>query len=528
MHTTQHIAYPESQERNGQARFFHAVSAITGILIAILFGLTPPGVDDLLFLLPAKGCEPGVGLWGMMMGEWPRIWLTETGRLGNFIAMPILYLMPKWIFGIITGGLTYLLIILSCRLTRSRYGSIISWLLYASIILAYPWYDFLTMVTYAVNYIWSAVAAVGAILCFINIKSYSIAKTIAACLLMFAAGWMHEGFGAPLTAGLTLSLVLQHNKVGKRQILSWICAGAGTCMTTFSPTFWTRSGEELNLLMKYPYKEIIMNIGPVLIFLTAMAFISVWIISSHKVKKGILLTVPSIILITATLVATAVFLKFYTGPRTAAPALLYSMLACGYILTSAIGNRRIPTRLQWLTGILIGGFSIAHLAYADYAQTDITKEFKTVTHLYETSDDGVVYYDLAYPKADLSLFKTSVRQLHERVPKEFIRKYFKPEHKMVILPTSMKDFNPDKALKSYMTPGAMIYNGTIVLPDTIDTESFHRIHILTEDGKYLPSRFRIDKFSCPDYGEFKILTPHIKVLNSSLKIKDTSLTDHSR
>ena len=163
--------YPKSKTGNAQALFFTAVSAITGSLIAILIALTPPGVDDLLFLLPAKGYQPGPALWSMMTAEFPRIWDTQTGRLGNFIAMPFLYMMPKWIFGIITGGLTTLLIILSCKLTRSRYGSIISWLLYCGIILAYPWYDFLTMITYSINYIWAAAATAGAILCYLHIES---------------------------------------------------------------------------------------------------------------------------------------------------------------------------------------------------------------------------------------------------------------------------------------------------------------------------------------------------------------------
>lgn len=511
-----------------QNLFFLFVALLTGVLIAILVSLTPPGADDLLFLLPAKGHDPGPGLWSMMTGEFGRIWETQSGRLGNFLALPMLYLFPKWVTGIITGGLTTLLILLSCRITETRRGSIVSWLIYATLVLAYPWYDFLTLTTYAINYIWAATAAVAAIACFLNLNSIQGLRFAAACLLMFIAGWMHEGFGAPMTTGLALSLLLHLKKAGPRRILACICAGAGTCMTLLSPTFWMRSETETRLLQKLTYPEMLMQIGPAMLFVVTMTILIIVISSIKESRKQILSSSRFLIFAGASIAATAVCLKFYTGPRTGAPAILFSALACAYMLTAVSYRIHVCKSINATAGILIGGFSILHLLYADVAQTRQTEEYREITRLYEESEEGIFYYDLTYPKVDLSLYKTSVRQFHERVPKEFMRMYFRPDQKMVILPTALEGFNPGKATKSVLTPGVLMYNGWPVVPDSVETDSFHRIHILTEKGEYLPSRFRVDRFDCPSYGKFILVTPHIKVLDPTLQIQDISLYDHSR
>ncbi len=531
-HLSDHFAQTTTEQREDntyyQSRFYTIVAVITGILFTILIAITPPGADDLLFMIPAKGHEPGLGLWSTMTAQFSWIWATQSGRLGNFLSMPFLYLMPKWIFGVISGGLTTLLILLSCRLAHARRGSIVSWLIYATIVIAFPWYDYLTLVTYAINYLWAATAASGAIICFLHIRAIRGIRLVGVFILMFVAGWIHEGFGAPLTAGLTLLLIIHFKEIDRKQIAGWICTGVGTFMTVLSPMFWQRSDRDANFLLKFTYKELCMQIGPALLFVVMMIILIIWLVSRKKIKKKILMEAPFLIFFGAALASTIVFLKFYTGPRTGAPVILYSMLACGYILASTYRRRMISKSLQWTIGIIIGTFSIFHLAYADISQTYRTKEYLEATKLYEESADGIFYYDLTYPEADASLFKTSVRQFHEKVPKEFMRMYFKPDCKMVILPTAMKDFTPSAATKSEISAGAMLYNGWIVLSDTVATDSFQRIHILTEDGKYLSTRFRIDKFNCEGVGEFQLVTPHIKVLNPNIRVHDVAIYDHSR
>ena len=512
-----------------QKFFFLSATIISGLLTALLRPLTPPGADDLLFMIPAKGHEPGFGLIKKMIEELPWVWETQSGRLGNFVSMPFLYLMPKWIFGLITGLILSILILISCRLAKTRSGSIASWMLYATFIFAYPWYDYLTLVTYAINYIWAAAAVAAAMLFFLNVRNASGAACICGCLLSFIAGWMHEGFGAPFTAGLTLCIILKfiHHNLDRREIAAWICAGIGTCMTFMSPVFWLRSQRETNFLLKFTYKEFFMQLGPALIFVIALIILTVMLILKHRQRKPMRYSIRAILFIGCAIASTTVFLKYYTGPRTGAPVILYSAIGCGYLVRSLSG--RIYNRsLQWGIGVIIASFSIIHLVYADASQVKCLQEYKQVTQLYQDSPDGTFYYDLSYPKADLSLFKTSVRQFHEKTPKAFMRQYFSPEKDMVILPSEMKGFSPQKSRASQSAGNAMIYNGWIVLPGNADINSSSRLHIFTATGENLPSRFRIDRFNVAGYGEFILVTPHIKVLDPSIEIVDVDLSDDTR
>ncbi|MDE5794640.1 MAG: hypothetical protein K2I08_07960 [Muribaculaceae bacterium] len=511
-----------------QKYFFICVAAISGILFSILISLTPPGADDLLFMVPMKGHKAGLELWATMAERIPWIWETQSGRLGNFLSLPFLYLAPKWIFGIISGGMVFILITLSCRISGTRFGSIVSWLLYATIVIAFPWYDYLTLVTYAINYLWAAAAVVGAIYCYLNINNYKGIQLWFACFLMFIAGWMHEGFGAPLSAGITICIMLQLKECSRKQIAAWTASCVGTCMTMLSPVFWQRSERTTNYLLKFTYKEALLQLGPALIFIIAFILLLLWMISKRERRQDIPKAKSLVIFIIGAAAAGAVFLKYYTGPRTGAPVMLYSALGCAYILSTAPSAKHSYVALQWVIGIIIGCFSLTHLAFADIKQQECSKEYAEVTTLYKDSENGTFYYDLAYPKADMTLFKTSIRQFHEKVPKEFMRMYYSPNNNMVILPTAMKGFSPERSEKSKITPGAMIYNGWIVVSEDFDVDSFQRIGVITGNGEIVSSRFRTDRFFCPGYGNFLLITPHIKVLDQTIRIKDVAINDHSR
>ncbi|MDE5998037.1 MAG: hypothetical protein K2G77_07505 [Muribaculaceae bacterium] len=516
-----------SKSKN-QKHFYLITTIITGVLFAILISLTPAGADDLLFMVPMKGHEAGFGLWGMMIERIPWIWETQSGRLGNFLAMPFLYLAPKCIFGILSGIVIILLIMISCRVCGARYGSIVSWLLYATFVLAFPWYDYLTLVTYAINYLWAATAVAGAIYCYLNIKKYEGIRLGLACVLMFIAGWIHEGFGAPLCAAITICLILNRKQWSGKQIAAWISLCAGTSITIFSPIFWQRSDRTTNYLLKFTYKEALMQLGPAFIFIIAFIILLIWILVKCQSRQKILKSTTLMLLIIASIGSAAVFLKYYTGPRTGAPVMLYCALGCGYILSSVSSSRQSYDVIQWIIGIVISVFSIVHLVYTDIKQRECNIEYDEVTRLYQESKDGIFYYDLTYSQPDLTLFKTSIRQFHEKVPKEFMRIYFAPDNKMVILPTDMQGFSPDKSKQSDQTPGAMIYNGWIVITEDLDIDTIQRIGVITENGENIPSRFRIDRFFCPGYGYYLLITPHIKVLDQTIMIKDVVLNDDSR
>ncbi len=504
------------------------VSILAGVLFAILFSLTPASTDDLLFMLPSKGMDRGFGLWKEMVEFFPYILSSQSGRLGNILAMPFLYLFPRWVFGVLSGGVIVLLLIFSCRLTGVRPGSVVSWLIVATVVFAYPWYDYLFLVTYGINYLWAGTLCVIAMWGFMNIRQFGPLGFIGTLILLFVAGWMHEGFGAPLTGGLVLWLLLNWKKRDGREVLGVLAAGIGTCMTAMFPAFWVRAEEETDFIFKFTFKEALMQLGPALLFAVVFLISLLWVVSQRRYRK--LLSIRSALpAITGfVLVSTAVFLKYYNGPRTGAPLLLFSALGCAMTFSLSGGRRSRPI-VAAVSGLLVSVAMLVNLSYACALQKKLQKEYDDIVRLFESSPDGTFYYDVSYPVADPSLFKTSVRVFHEKTPKLFWKVYYGGSEKdLVILPSAMRGFSPEKSSPSAHTPGAMIYNGWIVLPDTTGVDSFKRIHVLSEGGTDIATRFRRDYFKAADGKEYILITPHVKVLDPSLTIEDVILYDHSR
>ena len=55
-------------------------------------------------------------------------------------------------------------------------------------------------------------------------------------------------------------------------------------MTAFSPVFWQRSEREFNFLLKFTYKELAMQVGPALLFVTAMISLLIWAASRRRTR----------------------------------------------------------------------------------------------------------------------------------------------------------------------------------------------------------------------------------------------------
>ena len=498
------------------------------ILFAILIGITPAAVDDMFFLKPVSGSENLPQLWPLMCDRIPELWESQSGRLGNFVATFFLFLFPRWVFGILSGGVIAWLLYISCRLSGSRPGAAVSWLIMAVVVFVFPWYDYLTQITYCSNYVWAATASLSAIFLFLRFPALPPSKVFASCLLLFIAGWFHEGFGAPLACGLGLYILWYIRNISLRQIAGLLCEISGTAITFLSPTFRQRGEQEGDFIFKFTYQEAIMQLGPALLMWGLFILLILIIVCSRRRRRSLIRRPAFIIILGFCMAASMVFLKFYNGPRTGAPLLLFSAIGLAICFNSLWPETqsRSGSILRYLLAVIIGGGAWLNLAYADIAQFRLNREIKEVMSRFKASKDGVFYYNLSYPAADLSLFKTSVRQFHERVPKNFMEMVY--GKRPVILPEAMHGFNPSTAPRSSRSPEAMIYNGWIIVDGETDVYTFNRIHVLTTDGRNLPTRFRYDFFPGPDSRQYIIITPHVKVLDPSLPIADVILSDHSR
>lgn len=158
-------------------------------------------------------------------------YVTTNGRFAVHVTvMALLNLMPLWLFRTLNAVMFGLLWLLTVRLstpagqkpgnTRCAVAWLLLWLC-----LPQPGLVLLTLVAYAVNYLWVTVAAAA----FMLALKRGLTPWIL-CPAAFAVGTLHEGFSLPLCAAVLVSVVLT-----RRNIAVFVCLVAGTAVCVFAP-----------------------------------------------------------------------------------------------------------------------------------------------------------------------------------------------------------------------------------------------------------------------------------------------------
>lgn len=503
-------------------KIFIAATAIAAVLLTAIYMNSPMEADDYWFLEGTHGMKNGVDKFLVACNTMTERWHTDTGRLGNLINPLFLALLPKWVFDVISGLMFFVTVIFSCRMASVRLGSVGSYLLLAGIVFCFPWYDYLFCVTFGINYVWA--------MALILMASYYLLQptgrgwpTVIVCVLCFCAGWFHEGFGAPLSCAAVVVAVLRYRRhcLDKSFMAKVISLCAGTLMICVSPSFWNRAESQISNIVKFPFKELVMQIGPsVLIF--AMFVIALIIALSvanyrhrlHHTDRGYERTIFFTVFVTAAMV---VMLKYYNGPRTAAAVIMFGMVGTVWLLNRCVKSFRhlwIGNALKVLLSLAV----FANLGYAANAQRKILAEYDEVVTQFQASRDGTIYLDITYPTADLSMFKTTVRQFHERIPKKMISHYMDPDKNMVILPKMLKGVG-ESDLKPASRPGFYVSRGYIMCEPSAAPESY-QITVRDAGGNDIATRYRLDPFRLDSGKELVFVMPHIQTLDPEIKIMD--------
>lgn len=515
------MLYRPSTFSTGLFRFFILTTAIVAVLLGTLCAFTPLGADDLLFL-------GDLNLDGSLGYKWDKFveacrlrWTTEPGRLGVLSSIAFLYFLPKWAFGIILAISFFILVRFCCRVTDVECGSILSWFVLAAIIFIEPWYDFMFHISYAMNYVVGGALAVASAYYFFNIEKIYGWQLIGIYLLMYLTGWIHEAYSVPFGIAATIWILRRYKSISLRTIFAWLFLVAGICTIALSPTLWRRAQWDM-LIPKLPIIEAIMQLGPALFLVIVFLIISRIAFHLRRIRKNTIKKDIWIFYFIFIIVSLGILIKFYSGPRTGYPIILFSIVGIAFLLRQFIvsSNRRLATTL-W--GTLISLLCIGHLGYACYKEYQLRSEYNDIVDLYKASKDGTFYYDLTYPKLDATLYKTSVRDFHSRIPMWMWERYYDGNKHLVILPTAMKGFSKASAKNSSRTKNALIYNGWIVFPASYDLSGVVKLTIYTKDGRKMLSRYRVDEFKDESGESYKLIVPHVKVLDQSLEITDVEL-----
>lgn len=496
------------------------------LLLTLLFGWiyfnTPLMVDDLWFLNGTQGMKPG---WERFVSGLPTLEErlgTDAIRFGNIFGYVFLTLFPKWVFNILAMGMIWGCFIVYARLAGVRKGSLSSWILVAGMIICLPWYDYFFTLLFSMNYL--PALLLGGMTMDLLVRGelpggWRFALWV---IVAFGAGWAHEGFGMPIVAGATAVgfLLWRRGMLNVRFVVIVAAVFLGSSIVFLSPSLWNRVTLEWKPAT-YPLKELIMQMGPMALMTMITLIAALPLLCKRKYRNRI--TESAIdrrrwlfsgVFCIASLI---IDLKYFNGPRTACGLIMVEMVL---ILMAAreYGIRIRQSRLSEALEIILFLLLTLHLTCAGLKQRCIRQEHEDVIRLFMESADGTIYYDLSNPLPDLSLFKTTVRELHERIPLEELNGYLDKTKTLAILPEALEGLGHDNP-SGGEGPGVYAYEGHLLAKPGAVPES-PRIEVLTESGEWIATRYRKNPFRDLQGREWVLITPHIQVLDPTIRLKD--------
>lgn len=166
---------------------------------------------------------------------------------------------------------------------------------------------------------------------------------------------------------------------------------------------------------------------------------------------------------------------------------------------------------------------MVHLVAAIQLQRELMAQFRQVESLFTASGDGQVYMDLMQPHPDMSLYKTTVRQFNEKVPREMFSRYYDQSgHKsLTILPERLSGFKVGAGEPLRSAQGLYLFKGCIVaLPDDSSTSDTGHLTLVTTEGTTISSRYRGQLFKTAGGDTCRLITPHAVLINPAITITD--------
>ncbi len=318
-------------------------------------------------------------------------WLHVNGRLANFIASPLLNLIPKWLLAIFCGAAIWLMLYISLKWSGLwRRGNFTASLLTATVMFAFPWWDAMQLFDCQFNYVWASALSLTA-LWFVTrptaIEGHL--SMLCVCLIATAGGMMHESASLPLLAGCAVwwwgnrHRQLPH---GRKAVL--LCFAAGTFAAISSPGIWHRATADA-----------IPNDTIPLLFLKSFAIVgvlwltisisSLWPSGRRAIKE--MLHTPLLILAVATIPAVVIGLKSGIVGRSGWFGSLYALIVL-MNLCQRLTHAAKPTIS------IAAAWGLALIVTSQLTGTTMLQLRRGADHLrferaYAASPDGVVYLD---------------------------------------------------------------------------------------------------------------------------------------
>jgi|GEM_PF-4081875 len=473
---------------NYPAQCAYALFVLFAIGIAVMTYLTPKLQEDLEFMASNTSYLNGLSSMPDFGAMWDDItfhYAHTNGRLGDKLPIPVLCLFPEWIIAVMNGLAAWLLITGICRLAKisstSRRGG---WLLILTcplLLLSFPWQEDVFLVSYSLNYLYSAAIAVWCSIAFCDdtmLRRMNPSALMFWAPAFFLAGAWHECIALSAGAGF-IAIILTNKEFRTRRIILGACMAAGFLTILLAGGQQERVGSSeisfdlANLMtfkhgIPFPTNGII----PVVIYFLAFAMMLMIVKRPEAMSLHLLFLTGSM--------ANLAMYGIFGVERSMTVGLVYADAGILNILwqtTCRLKNKAAAIGAGCVI-IAVTAIACVNLTLSILMQQKVMKAFRTVKELWNESPDGTVFHDLP-----------EQRSLHANPWEMIITDMYLSEWKQYYLAHYL---NPAKSPKQL-----------IIIPERLEHPDFSTVRHLEGDSSIYVLEGEL-MYSNPDHTDMNI------------------------
>lgn len=327
--------------------------------------------------------RPNHGYLPDVMAELRWRYSTDNIRLGNMIYMFTAPLGRAFGASIAASSLL-LTIILIWRLSGVCRQPMAMAFGVAAYILALPWYECMSVLDFAFNYVVGACVFTLFFFIFFS-RSHSRVFSVSSIIVAIITGCWHEGFSVPLLCGGGIWLLVNIHHATSRQWLMWILLLPGIILLMTAPGMMNRTPQfpTLSVLISpFYYRKFFLTIAYFVMLGVAM-FIPACrrkLDSSHLMIAVVCLTVIVIRTVQIDIARSA-----WAGETMA----IIGILTLWSNLQTKRNMRYVSAIITVIISVIVG----THLIALCIQTSESVEDYKEIDKYYLNSSDGLVFYD---------------------------------------------------------------------------------------------------------------------------------------
>lgn len=400
---------------------------------------TPYQFDDLSYLIPYKDIKEGVSDTfdpQIYFNFFSQHYTTANGRFGDKL-LPLILLLPKWVTSLLAAASIFIFLYYGNKIiSGGKSHSPFSYLFILLMIVCPPWYDNIFVISYNVNYLYSAALTLTAIYYILYPEEGGgYYKKGVILIIALLAGSFHEGFSITLLPGILLYLILMRKSISRFSIFVTVALSLGALFIITAPGLWYRLG-----------RSPIIQLQPIHYIAICNAYLALIIFLPFILRKKVRNmfsrkdTATLFLFFIASTINIVIMYRAYMGPRTFWFGEIYSIIALCLIF-----NRRNFKTQKFFSSTAFA--CIAMIAFIGHGiccvqtQIKLFKQNRDICRLYKESDDGHIFYDVTtiedVPLA--TLMHVSGKEFY--LPENWwaLYQYYNKSKRLQIIPTTLQN-----------------------------------------------------------------------------------------